>query len=73
MAQGYEQQELIVLVKENTPLNVVGQKQFIGYIEDKNTIEVYEKIGEICSSTKVEIHPYNHHVVRAVKRWSSLF
>lgn len=67
----HKEQELIVLIKDNTPINVIGQKQFVGYKIDGNIIEVYEKINEFSSSTKVEIHPSNHHVVSAVKRWAS--
>lgn len=75
MENTYEGQELIVLVKDDVPVNVIGQKQFVGYrkIEDENTIEVYEKINGIRSCTEVEIHPCNHHVVRAVERWASFF
>ena len=65
-----EKQELIVLFKDNIPINVIGQKQFAGYKINGNTIEVYEIINGL-SSTKVEIHPSNHHVVSAVKRWAS--
>lgn len=61
----HKEQELIVLTKDNTPINVIGQKQF------GNIIEVYEKINEFSSSTKVEIHPSNHHVVETVERWAS--
>ena len=61
---------IIVLVnKDEIPINVIGKRQFVRYERNKNTIKVFEKLNNNICKTEVEIYPHNTHVLRAVRSW----